>query len=339
MNFQLFILKKLKIIFMLKNFNPIIVVAGEPKSVFLEIFFKTFKKFKNNPLILIANKKLLIDHSKLLKIKNSIRILNDQKKINYKLLDNKKINLIDIPLNYKSLKKINIKNSNNYIKNCFDKAVDLLKNDRKLRLINGPIVKKSYLGKKYHGITEYLGSKYPVKDNVVMLIYNKNLSVSPLTTHIPLKEVHKNITKKKIINHVDKIYSFYKKNFNINPCFAITGLNPHCESNLKFNEENTVIKPAINFLSKKKYKISGPYPADTIFMKKNMKKFDVIIGMYHDQVLTPIKTIYEFDAINITLGLPFLRVSPDHGPNLSMFGKNKSNTTSLIRSIEFLTKK
>ena len=154
-----------------------------------------------------------------------------------------------------------------------------------------------------------------------------------------LKEKHKKKKKKKIINHVDKIYSFYKKNFNINPCFAITGLNPHCESNLKFNEENTVIKPAINFLSKKKYKISGPYPADTIFMKKNMKKFDVIIGMYHDQVLTPIKTIYEFDAINITLGLPFLRVSPDHGPNLSMFGKNKSNTTSLIRSIEFLTKK
>ena len=74
----------------------------------------------------------------------------------------------------------------------------------------------------------------------------------------------------------------------------------------------------------------------TIFLKDNIKKYDVIIGMYHDQVLTPIKTIHEFDAINITLGLPFLRVSPDHGPNLSMFGRNKSNPLSLIRSIEFL---
>ena len=135
-----------------------------------------------------------------------------------------------------------------------------------------------------------------------------------------------------------KIHEFYKKNLNKNPTFGVTGLNPHCESSFKINEDEKIIKPAINYLSKKNYKISGPFPADTLFLKKNIKKFDVIIGMYHDQVLTPIKTIYEFDAINITLGLPFLRVSPDHGPNLTMFGKNKSNPTSLIRSIEFLNK-
>ncbi len=144
--------------------------------------------------------------------------------------------------------------------------------------------------------------------------------------------------KKKIINHVKKIDHFYKKNFNKKPIFAITGLNPHCESNFKLNEEQRIIKPAVNYLLKKKFNISGPFPADTIFLKKNYKKFDVVIGMYHDQVLTPLKTIYEFDAINITLGLPFVRVSPDHGPNLSMFGKNKSNPTSLIRSFEFLNR-
>jgi 4-hydroxythreonine-4-phosphate dehydrogenase len=94
----------------------------------------------------------------------------------------------------------------------------------------------------------------------------------------------------------------------------------------------------VSVILNERLNISGPYSADTVFLKKNYKKFDVIIGMYHDQVLTPIKTIYEFDAINITLGLPFDRVSPDHGPNLSMFGKNKSNPTSLIRSIEFLSK-
>ena len=84
--------------------------------------------------------------------------------------------------------------------------------------------------------------------------------------------------------------------------------------------------------------MSGPYPADTIFLKKNRENFDVILGMYHDQVLTPIKTLYEYDAINITLGLPFLRVSPDHGPNEKMVGKNKSNPLSLINSISFLDK-
>ena len=338
MNFLLFILKKLKINLMLKNFNPIIVVAGEPKSVFLELFFKTYKKFKNNPIVLIANKKLLIDHLKLLKIKRPIRNLASYKKLNYKILDNKKINLINVPLIYNSLKNIKINDSNQYINKCFNIAIKLLRENNELKLINGPIIKKNFLGKKHLGITEFLGSKFNVASDVVMLIYNKNLSVCPLTTHIPLKDVSKTISKKIIINHVKKIHYFYKKKFNKKPSFAITGLNPHCEGNSELNEENKIIKPAIDYLLKKQFSISGPYPADTIFLKKNYKKFDVIIGMYHDQVLTPIKTIYEFDAINITLGLPFDRVSPDHGPNLSMFGKNKSNPTSLIRSIEFLSK-
>ena len=323
---------------MLKTFNPIIVVAGEPRSIFLELFFKTYKKFKDNPIVLIANKRLLVDHLKLLKIKRPVRILDSHKKIDFKILNNNKINLIDVPLIYGSLKDIRVNNSNRYIKKCFGVAIDLLKKNNKLKLINGPIIKKNFLGKKHLGITEYLGSKFNVTNNVVMLIYNKNLSVCPLTTHIPLKDVSKTISKQRIISHVKKINDFYKKKFNKKPSFAITGLNPHCESNLKLNEEDKIIKPAIDYLLKKRLSISGPYPADTIFLKKNYKKFDIIIGMYHDQVLTPIKTIYEFDAINITIGLPFDRVSPDHGPNLSMFGKNKSNPTSLIRSIEFLSK-
>jgi 4-hydroxythreonine-4-phosphate dehydrogenase len=89
-------------------------------------------------------------------------------------------------------------------------------------------------------------------------------------------------------------------------------------------------------LKKLKYDIEGPLSADTIFLKKNRKKFDLVVGMYHDQVLTPIKTLFEYDAINITIGLPFIRVSPDHGPNESMLGKNKSNYLSLLKSIKFL---
>ena len=88
----------------------------------------------------------------------------------------------------------------------------------------------------------------------------------------------------------------------------------------------------------KKYNVSGPYSADTIFLKDNRKKFDVIVGMYHDQVLTPLKTLFEYDAINITLGLPFIRISPDHGPNEKMLGKNLSNPLSLLKAIKFLDK-
>ena len=84
--------------------------------------------------------------------------------------------------------------------------------------------------------------------------------------------------------------------------------------------------------------VSGPISADTVFLSQNRIKYDVILGMYHDQVLTPIKTLFEYDAINITLGLPFYRISPDHGPNEKMVGKNLSNPLSLIQAIKFLDK-
>ena len=173
--------------------------------------------------------------------------------------------------------------------------------------------------------------------NFAMLIYNKNFSVSPITTHIAIKKVSSQISKKKIINQVYLIKKFYNSIFKKNVNIAITGLNPHCESNFKNSEEKKVICPAITYLKKRKYKIEGPLPADSLFMKENINKFDVVIGMYHDQVLTPIKTIHNFEAINITLGLPYLRVSPDHGTNNQMLGKNKSNPTSLISAIKFLT--
>jgi 4-hydroxythreonine-4-phosphate dehydrogenase len=171
-----------------------------------------------------------------------------------------------------------------------------------------------------------------------MLIYNKKLSVSPITTHLPLKEVHKHISKKKIINQVKLIKQFYINEFKKDPKIAVTGLNPHCESNYKSSEEDKIIKPAIKYLIKNGYKIKGPFAADTIFLKEQLKKYDVIVGMYHDQVLTPIKTLMGFDAINITLGLPFKRISPDHGPNVAMLGKNLSSPNSLIQALKFLDK-
>ena len=135
-----------------------------------------------------------------------------------------------------------------------------------------------------------------------MLIYNKKLSVCPVTTHLPLKLVAKNF-KKLIKEKIIIINSFYKNILGFRPKIGVVGLNPHCESVLKFNEDTKIILPAIQSL--KKINVNGPFSADTLFLKNNRKKFDVIVGMYHDQVLTPIKTIFEYDAINITIGLPF----------------------------------
>jgi len=318
------------------NYNPIIVVAGEPHSVFLEIFFKTIKKKKFiRPIILIASKKLLIEQMKKLGFYFKVNIINENNLI-VKKLDNKNINLIDVNFNFKnSFDKISDK-SNPYISECFDIALKLMKNIKCSGLINGPISKKNFLKGKFLGITEYLAAKVGKKNKVVMLIYNKKLSVSPITTHLPLKVVHKHLSKKKIILHAKLITQFYLKEFKKYPKIAITGLNPHCESNYKASEENRIIIPAIKHLIKKKYKINGPFAADTIFMSEQSNKYDVIIGMYHDQVLTPAKTLFSFDAINITLGLPFVRISPDHGPNSSMLGKNLSSPNSLIQAIKFL---
>ena len=265
-----------------------------------------------------------------------VNIINE-KKINYNLLDKKKINLIDVKFKFnKVFDKISEK-SNQFINESFNIALKILKENNCSGLINGPISKKHFLKGKSLGITEYL-SKKTKKDNVAMIIFNKKLSVSPITTHLALKNVNKNISKKKICKNIELINDFYKKNFKKKPRIAITGLNPHCESNFNDCEEDKVIIPAIKKLKTKNYKVEGPFPADTIFMHEHLKKFDIIVGMYHDQVLTPMKALFGFDAINITLGLPFIRISPDHGPNSSMLGKNSSNPKSLIEALKFLDK-
>ena len=172
-----------------------------------------------------------------------------------------------------------------------------------------------------------------------MLIYNSYFSVCPISTHLPINKVSKSLSKDKIIKDVLNIKNFYNLRLKKKPKFAVLGLNPHCETVNKYSEEKSKIIPAIKHLKKnKKINISGPFSADTFFSKNNLDKYDVAIGMYHDQVLTPMKTLFGFNAINITLGLPFLRVSPDHGTNINMIGKNKSSPDSLIYSINFFKK-
>ena len=316
------------------NSKAILIVSGEPNSIFLEIFFKVLENKKiQNPLILISSENLLKLQMRKLKYKKNIRIIKPKEITKYKL-DNRSINLVNV--NYNSVnafEKISRK-SNLFIQNSFKTAFEILKKNKIKKFINGPISKKNFLNKKYLGLTEYISKSFP-KNKTCMLIYNQTLSVCPLTTHLPIKLVAKQINKKNISDKVFLINNFYVKKFGFKPKIAILGLNPHCESIHRFNEDDKIIKPTIKHL-KEKYNVSGPYPADTIFLKNNRKNFDVILGMYHDQVLTPLKTLYEYDAINITLGLPFDRISPDHGPNEKMLGKNISNPLSLLNAIKFL---
>lgn len=317
------------------KFKPIVIIAGEPNSVFLEIFFKIIKKNKfKSPLILICSKKILYKQSKVLREKIKIHEL-DKYQIFKKNIKFNKLNLINIDYDQnRAFQKISSK-SNEYIKNCFDIGLKIIKKKISNKFINGPISKENFLKNKYIGITEYLVEKTNTK-NYAMVIYNKNLSVTPITTHEPLKYVSMKINKTKIIDKIKVINKFWKEQFKIKPKIAVTGLNPHCESIDQINEDKKIILPAIKKLKKMKINVNGPFAADTIFTKSNRDKFDIIVGMYHDQVLTPIKTLFEYNAINLTAGLPFIRVSPDHGPNESMLGKKKSDVTSLLNSIKFL---
>jgi len=321
--------------------NPILIVLGEPNSIFSEILFKTYKKKIvqkfNRPLIVIGSEKLLESQMKYLNYSIKIKKINFVK-IKSSRINNKCINIIDVDYNFKKIFSKISNNSNKYINNCFKIALKLLNEKSAFALINGPISKKHFLNKKYLGITEYLSNKVKIKKKPTMLIYNSHFSVCPITTHLPINLVSKNLTKNKIINDVLNINFFFKNKFNKKPKFAILGLNPHCESVENLSEEEKIIKPAVKLLLKSKVNIKGPFPADTFFSKKNLIDYDVAIGMYHDQVLTPMKTIFNFDAINLTLGLPFLRVSPDHGTNIQMAGKNISDAQSLISSINFFKK-
>jgi len=316
--------------------NKILIVLGEPQSVFSEILFKYFdsKEFSKNKkkIILIGSKNLLLKQMKKLKFHFNLSTINHLNDANINKLNILNVNYI----NQKTFSQIS-SSSEKYISKCFKIGLELIKKNKKIALINGPISKKHFLKKKYLGLTEYISKKTKSK-NQVMLIYNDKLSVSPLTTHLPLKLVAKNITKKKIINNISQIRRFYNNFLYKKPKIAILGLNPHCETIDSFSEEKKIIIPAINYLKKIKINVDGPFSADTFFLKKNINKYDVVIGMYHDQVLTPIKTLFNFNAINITLGLPFLRISPDHGPNNKMLGKNRSDPSSIFCAMRFIKK-
>jgi len=313
------------------SYKPIIIVPGQLNSVFFEIFFKALKYRKIlSPLLLICNKKNFIKNAKKNKFTGKMQSIKNLSEIKKKI-----INIVDIQIKISKNKKTQKRYNNKYLENCFNTAFKIMKKKLSYKLLNGPINKNIFLKKKYLGITEYI-SKYFKTNNVGMLIYNKKLSVCPLTTHLPIKFVTKTITKKLIEDRLKIINNFYLEKFNFKPKIGVTGLNPHCESVSSFNEDEKVISPAIKSSKRKGISVFGPYPADTIFLKQNRDKFNVILGMYHDQVLTPLKTLYEYDAINVTMGLPFLRVSPDHGPNEKMMNKNLSNPTSLFKALEFL---
>ena len=314
--------------------KKIILVSGDPNSINSEIIWKSWKRLPNTvkkKLFLISNYKLLKDQFRRLNYKINIERIENI----FNSSNSNKLKIIDVKLNFTNSFKISKKDSSMFVIESLDKAHKLALDKRVAGIINCPIDKK-LLNKKETGVTEFLASKCKIKKrSEVMLIMNNNLIVSPVTTHLNIKSVSKNINKKTIINKIKTINAWYKKIFKKKPKIGVLGLNPHNAELRKGSEEKKIIIPSINVLKKLGIIIKGPLVSDTLFIEE-YKNFDVIVGMYHDQVLSPFKTLYKFNAINLTLGLKYIRVSPDHGVAFDRILKKNSNPESLLDCIRFI---
>jgi len=316
--------------------KPIAIIAGEPNSISSEIIFKSWKsksKYKHKPFFIIGSVQLL--NSQMKKLKYNIKIKKIDNNFQMKDLLKKELPVYDIKYNQKKPFENLSSKSNMYILKCFDLASKLANKKKIIGFINCPISKEFLFKNKYQGVTDYLSKKENKKNNAVMLIFSNKLSVSPITKHITIDQVSKKINNLEIVNNVKTINNFYKKYFYKKPNFALLGLNPHNYYSSKRSRSKRKIDKAIKTLKSKKINIRGPIASDTSFMIFKKYKFDVIIGMYHDQVLTPFKALYKFKAINLTLGLPYIRISPDHGIGQNIVGKKIANPDSLIESIKF----
>ena len=316
----------------------IAITAGEPASISTEITIKSLlsKEINEEVDIIVVTDPILLEKTGY-DLKKNLKI-NILKKENF-FLDYKKQYINVLPLKLKNNVihgKLDIKNCS-FVKESILTCVNLIKNNFAHAIVTNPINK--YIMKKsgfiFEGHTEYLGSLSTEKNEPIMLLESKELKVVPLTTHIPLSEVSKKITKEILIKKIQIIDEELKMNFDINkPKIFVSGLNPHSGDNGEVGrEEIDSISPAIKYLNMNGYDVTGPISSDTLFQKNMRNSYDIAICMYHDQALIPIKSLSFNDIVNITLGIDFIRTSPDHGTALDISGMNKANPKSLINAI------
>ena len=317
----------------------ILITAGEPSSISSEITIKAIKKLKNLSnveLIVITDPSLIKNELKNLNKSDKLNIL--KKSLNFKDYKNDFINIIPIKLNEKIIPGLLNKKNSDFVLKSIKMSVNLVLQKKANAIVTNPINKFIMKSNnfKFNGHTEYLGYLSKLKKKPIMMLESQRLRVVPLTTHISISSVSKKLNKKMIIEKInilnDELINIYKIK---KPKIYISGLNPHSGDGGKIGkEELTIINPAIKKLEKLGLDVKGPFPGDTLFQKNKIKEYDVAVCMYHDQALIPIKTLYSGNIINTTLGLDFIRTSPDHGTALDIAGKKKANPNSLILAIK-----
>ncbi|SHN87519.1 4-hydroxythreonine-4-phosphate dehydrogenase PdxA [Bradyrhizobium erythrophlei] len=208
-------------------------------------------------------------------------------------------------------------------------------------VVTNPIAKNVLYrtGFRHPGHTEYLAELAATKNSTpqpVMLLWSPALAVVPVTIHVSLREALAQLSSELIASTARIVASGLKSHFGIaRPRLAVSGLNPHAgEDGSLGTEEKTIVAPAVELLRSEGLDVRGPLPADTMFHEAARRSYDCAICMYHDQALIPVKTLAFEDAVNVTLGLPFIRTSPDHGTAFDIAGTGKANPSSLIAALQ-----
>ena len=319
--------------------KKILYSPGEPSGIgpdlIIQLCKSSFWTDIKIPILCLSDPKLLIQRSKDLGKKINLKEVSDIKQ-----LEANKKNVIQIMhvsdcrnTKYGKLYKSNAQ----YVLDNLQFGIDEALKNKNLALVTGPISKENIISinKDFSGHTEYIQQRTKSAE-VLMLLSSNQLKVALVTTHVPLKEVANKISKELVISKAITLNKGLKEKFKIkDPNIKLLGLNPHSGEGGKIgNEEIDIIIPAVKELRKKKINISYPISADTAFTKKNLKKTDAFLGMYHDQVLPVIKALSFGNAINITLGVPITRTSVDHGVALDIAGTGKSDPSSLKEAIK-----
>ena len=317
--------------------KKIIYSPGEPSGIgpdlIIQICSTPFWEKIHIPIVCLADKKLIQDRAKVLNKKIKIDILNNLDSANQN-----KFGVIQI----KEVSKCRItkpgklyKSNAAYVLKNLDYGIEQsIKED--IGLVTGPISKENIItiDEKFSGHTEYIQKK-TLSNDVLMLLGSKKLRVAIATTHVPLKKVPQLITKRLIINKAMILHNELITKFKIkSPRIKLLGLNPHAGEGGKIGtEERNILIPAVEELRKNNINISMPLSADTAFTKKILADTDAYLGMYHDQVLPVIKALSFGNTINITLGVPIIRTSVDHGVALDIAGSGKTDVSSFEEAI------
>lgn len=323
------------------NMNSIprlLITPGEPAGIGPDIAIKAAHKTWPAELVVIVDPELLEARATQLGLPLTLHSINLT--ATPTLHQPGTLKIIPVSLNTKcEAGKLNSANSS-YVMKTLEIAVDCCLKNQAHALVTGPVHKAimNNAGIHFTGHTEFLAARSKTSQ-VVMCFMTDKMKVALVTTHLPLSEVSKAITEKKLLDTIRLVAFELEKKFQIQqPCILVCGLNPHAGENGHLGrEEIDIIEPALAQLRKENFNVQGPLPADTIFTDKYLKKADVVIAMYHDQALPVVKFQGFHAAVNITLGLPFIRTSVDHGTALDVAGTSHADAGSLEAAIKLAT--